>query len=119
MKESKHGVSELAFLFKLLPLMQELETVDKIYRLLLAIATTGDAIGYRRGMLFVVDERDDVIRGRFGVEQPAPGPAQARVKRSFEDRARGVFAFLCRSRGTAARWSRRREQRTRFWQSES
>jgi GAF domain-containing protein len=92
MKESEHAVSELAFLFKLLPVMQEMETVDKIYRLLLAIATTGESIGYRRAMLFVVDEPGGVIRGRFGVERAADSKPTKKTKVSFEDRAREVFA---------------------------
>lgn len=83
------SVSELTFLFKLLPVIREMETVDKIYRLLLAITTTGRAIGYRRAMLFTVDETNETICGRFGVSQPKDAvDSQAS---NFEDRARQVF----------------------------
>ncbi|MDH3216104.1 MAG: ATP-binding protein [Candidatus Krumholzibacteria bacterium] len=92
MKDSEHAVPELAFLFKLLPVMQELETVDKIYRLLLAIVTVGPTIGYRRAMMFTVDEQSGVIRGRLGVEEPDDTGTRDQAKPTFEDRARKVFA---------------------------
>lgn len=91
MKENEHAVSELAFLFKLLPVMQELETVDEIYRLLMAIVTTGHAVGYPRAMLFVINEREATIGGRYGVVQETAG---RRAAVSFEDRARDVFSIF-------------------------
>ncbi len=65
--KNKKAVSELAFLFKLLPVMQEVESVDRIYRLLLAITTTVKTIVYDRARLFVVDEGEGVICGRYGI----------------------------------------------------
>ncbi len=91
MKETEHTVSELAFLLKLLPVVQEMETVDKIYRLLVAMVTTARIVGFRRAMLFAVDEHKEIISGRFGVVQPGELDAANRSQMSFEDRARKVF----------------------------
>ncbi len=91
MKETERTVSELAFLLKLLPVVQEMETVDKIYRLLVAMVTTGRIVGYRRAMLFTVDEHKELISGRFGVVRPDDCDTADHNKMSFEDRAREVF----------------------------
>ncbi len=88
MKDNK-AVSELAFLFKLLPVMQEVDSVDRIYRLLLAMTTTVRSIVYERATLFVVDEREGVISGRYGTSrQENAGHAPV----TFEEMARQVFA---------------------------
>ena len=47
MKNANSAAAELAFLFKVMPAMQDVNTVDQIYRLLLAIATAGETIGNR------------------------------------------------------------------------
>jgi signal transduction histidine kinase len=91
-KETERTVSELALLLKLLPVVQEMETVDKIYRLLVAMVTTGRIVGYRRAMLFVVDERKEIVSGRFGVVRPDDIDSADNSAISFEDRARKVFA---------------------------
>jgi len=91
MRETERTVSELAFLLKLLPVVQEMETVDKIYRLLVSMVTTARIVGYRRAMLFAVDERKESISGRFGVTRPANFEAANSGDMSFEDRARKVF----------------------------
>lgn len=100
MKMAESTVSELAFLFKLLPLMHEVETVDRLHRLLLALVTSGDVVGYSRAMLFSPDDRDGVIRGMYGVEKsPRPGRARRRTERAgaengFDAMARAVFESL-------------------------
>lgn len=88
MKNTNSAAAELAFLFKVMPAMQDVNTVDQIYRLLLAIATAGETIGYRRAMLFAADTRSGEIRGRYGIERPE---AQRPRKATFEEMARSVF----------------------------
>jgi len=92
MKDVERAVSELAFLLKLLPVMGEMDTVDKIYRLLLAIATAGHSVGYQRAMLFAVDESEEAIRGRFGVVRPDDLDVSDMSEKSFEERARAIFS---------------------------
>lgn len=80
-------LSELAFIFKLLPLLQEVETIDRLYRLMLAIVTCGRDFGYERAMLFVPDEDDGALKGRYGVERST----SADIAPSFDEMARSVF----------------------------
>ncbi|MFQ5511042.1 MAG: ATP-binding protein [Candidatus Krumholzibacteriia bacterium] len=87
--KNENAVSELAFLFKLLPVMQEVESVDRIYRLLLAITTAVTSIVYERAMVFVVDEHEGVVSGRYGVSYPESGDSE---DSTFEEMARRVFA---------------------------
>jgi signal transduction histidine kinase len=72
------------------PLMRELDTVDRIYRLLLAMATGSRNVGFSKAALFVVDERNGVIRGRFGAERDSTEPDKPTTQ-SFDDRAKQVF----------------------------
>jgi len=96
MKSAEIAVSELAFVFKLLPLLQDVDTIDRLYRLLLAIVTSGQTIGYPRAMILAPDERDGVIRGRYGLERSGRRDASA-VDRAdgsengFDEMARSVF----------------------------
>jgi signal transduction histidine kinase len=98
MKTPETTVSELVFMFKLIPLLQEVDNVDRLYRLLLAIVTSGETVGYPRAMLFVPDEQDGVVRGRYGIEHAeethARGGGHA-AKRTegerFDEMARAVF----------------------------
>jgi signal transduction histidine kinase len=91
--QANQNVSGLAFLLRLLPLMRDLDSVDKIYQLLLAMAAAGETLACRRAMLFVVNENEGMIRGRFGVaEKKAVPSASAPAKQSFEEKARAVFA---------------------------
>ncbi|MBP2681671.1 MAG: hypothetical protein H6Q78_1534, partial [Candidatus Krumholzibacteriota bacterium] len=89
MNTAPSTVSELAFLLKLLPLFQEVDSVDRLHRLLLAIATSGEVVGYRRAILLGPDEQGGVIRGRYGAERARreSGPAET----GFNDMARSVF----------------------------
>jgi K+-sensing histidine kinase KdpD len=87
MRTSSTTVSELAFIFKLLPLLHEVDTIDRLYRLLLAIVTSGREFGYERAMLIVPDESGNALRGRYGVERPA----EAEKRTGFDEMARSVF----------------------------
>ena len=92
MNTAPSTVSELAFLLKLLPLFQEVDSVDRLYRLLLAIATSGDAVGYRRAILLGPDEQGGVIRGRYGAERVRPARDGAGAPDGgFNEMARAVF----------------------------
>ena len=91
MKTTESAVSELAFMFKLLPLFHEVETIDKVYRLLLGIVTSGRTVGDRRAMLFEPDEASGVIRGRYGAEPPIRLPGEDAHNSSFEELAKDVF----------------------------
>jgi signal transduction histidine kinase len=98
MKTTESTLSELAFLFKLLPLLHEVDTVDRLHRLLLALVTSGTAVGYRKAMLFVPDESDRVIRGRYGVAKREVAGRGARKSGNggggFDDMARCVFESI-------------------------
>ncbi len=87
MRTTGATVSELAFIFKLLPLLQEVDTIDRLYRLLLAIVTSGRQFGYERAMLLVPDEGSGVLRGRYGVERTVEFSGRP----GFDDMARSVF----------------------------
>jgi signal transduction histidine kinase len=97
MKIFEGTTSELAFLFKLLPLLHEVDTIDRLYRLLLAVVTSGRTVGYPRAILFVPDEEDGVIRGRYGVERLERTGSRSRhqAKKTggtgFDEMARSVF----------------------------
>jgi signal transduction histidine kinase len=96
MSQKEHAASDLAFLFKMAPLMRELDTVDRVYRLLLAMATGGRNVGFAKALLFIVDERNEVIRGRFGTERDT----DERPAESFDDRAKQVFSAYENVEGT-------------------
>lgn len=96
MKSAEMAVSELSFLFKLLPLLQDVDTIDRLYRLVLAIVTSGQTVGYPRAMILVPDERDGVVRGRYGLERSERGSASAARRDDgapcgFDEMARSVF----------------------------
>jgi len=96
MKNAEIAASELAFVLKLLPLLQEVDTIDRLYRLLLAIVTSGQTIGYPRAMILAPDERDGVIRGRYGLERSDRGDTPAahsadKTATGFDEMARSVF----------------------------
>jgi hypothetical protein len=97
MKITDSTVSELAFIFKLLPLLQEVETIDRLYRFLLAIVTSGPSVGYERAMLFVPDPEGGVIRGRYGAQRTRSLGELGLDSRgrsepgSFDEMARSVF----------------------------
>ncbi len=118
MKNAEIAVSELAFVFKLLPLFQEVDTIDRLYRLLLAIVTSGQSVGYSRAMLLVPDEHDGIVRGRYGLERskrwerPAGGSPcgfdeMARsIFKSFEEVDAGDLTVKVRSYSVPAIWHR-------------
>ncbi|UCG51673.1 MAG: hypothetical protein JSW58_16055 [Candidatus Latescibacterota bacterium] len=91
MKTTESAVTELAFIFKFLPLFQEVETIDRVYRLLLGIVTSGRSIGYRRAMIFTPDEEDCVIRGRYGAERPISIESGGETAPRFEKLAKELF----------------------------
>lgn len=90
MSPKDHSVSDLAFLFKMAPLMRELDSVDRLYRLLLSMATAGRSVGFAKAMLFAVDEQNGVVRGRFGAERPG---IVKKDTESFDERAKSVFSI--------------------------
>ena len=87
MRTTGTTVSELAFIFKLLPLLQEVDTIDRLYRLLLAIVTSGRKFGYERAMLLVPDENGGILRGRYGVARTDEFAGRP----GFDEMARSVF----------------------------
>jgi hypothetical protein len=93
MKDADSKISELSYLFKLLPMLHEVESVDRIYRMLLAIATGGQTFGFRRAMLFEVDAQAEAVRGRIGAEYVPDSKAEG-AKTSFENMAREVFEIF-------------------------
>jgi signal transduction histidine kinase len=92
MNTAPSAISELAFLLKLLPLFHEVDSADRLYRLLLAIVTSCDAVGYRRAVLLGPDDQGGVIRGRYGAERAESAPdARPSAAGGFNKMARSVF----------------------------
>ncbi len=94
MNTAPSTVSELAFVLKLLPLFQEVDSVDRLYRLLLAIVTSGQTRRLPPGRCSSVPtNRDGVIRGRYGARaRPAgAGRRRAHPEGGFDEMARSVF----------------------------
>ena len=88
MKADENTTAELTFLFKLLPVMHEVESIDRVYRFLLALVTSCPSIGYRRAVVLTVDGQAGALRGRYGVER---ADKSRRKRPQFEEMAREVF----------------------------
>ncbi|MFH1754695.1 MAG: GAF domain-containing protein [Candidatus Latescibacterota bacterium] len=90
MKKTKSTSSELSFMLRMLQVFPELGSIEKIYRMLLAMATGGRSIGADRAMLFHVETEEGVVRGHIGVERK-PSSEQEGEEITFESMSKEVF----------------------------
>jgi hypothetical protein len=74
----------------MLQVLPEMGSVEKIYRMLLAMATGGSRIGVDRAMLFQVEPEEGVIRGYIGVERKKTSKKGAKGT-TFETMSKEVF----------------------------
>ncbi len=96
MDKTSQTISELASLFRMLQVIPDAESVGKVHQMLLAFCTTWRHIGFERGFILLVDDRDRVVRGHLAANQTAgfdPGLAPGNTDdQSFAELARQVFA---------------------------
>ncbi|NIM19025.1 MAG: hypothetical protein GTO51_01410 [Candidatus Latescibacteria bacterium] len=69
MEKTDSAATELSFLLRMLQAIPDAGSVEKIYRMLLALTTGGRDIGFDRAMLFLVSSEEGVIKGHLGIEQ--------------------------------------------------
>lgn len=85
MKRESPQIRELFNLLRMLQVLHEVESVEKVYRMLLSLTTSVSLTRCRRAMLFEPDWTGDVLRGSMGCSH------QRRARTSFEAMARDVF----------------------------
>jgi K+-sensing histidine kinase KdpD len=90
MDKTETTSTELSYMLRMLQVLPEMGSVEKIYRMLLALATGGSRIGVDRAMLFHVEPEEGVIRGYIGVEQKNKSKPKTR-KITFETMSKEVF----------------------------
>ncbi|MCX5801124.1 MAG: GAF domain-containing protein [Candidatus Eisenbacteria bacterium] len=59
-------VREVSILFKICNVMHGTMELDKILKIILASVTSGNALGFNRAMILLVDEEKGVLSGRMG-----------------------------------------------------
>jgi hypothetical protein len=101
MANSNARISELTYLFRIVQMIHEVDSVDKVYRMLVSICTCGHVIGCRRAILFTVDAEGRAIRGEVGIEHDAAADADAGERASLENMAREVFEGFEKVEGSA------------------
>ena len=69
MNKNEMTSAELSYMVRMLQVLPEMGSIEKIYRMLLALSTGGSRIGVERAMLFTVEPEEGVIRGYIGVER--------------------------------------------------
>lgn len=91
MAKQNEKIAELTYLFRIMQLIHEVDSIDKIYRMLISFCTCGRVIGCRRAILFTIDRKHQMLRGAFGLERTAPSGQAAAGGLTFEEMAREVF----------------------------
>jgi hypothetical protein len=100
MSRQKTELVELFYLFRMMQLFHEFESIDKISRMLIALTTFGDMVGFKRSIIFAVDEENGIIKGVMGCDKsdlPARGDVDGFT---FEECARMVFECFDRTEST-------------------
>jgi len=59
-------IREFSILFKICNVMHGTMEIEKILKIILASVTSGNALGFNRAMIFLVDEEKGVLSGRMG-----------------------------------------------------
>lgn len=91
MEKTESTASELSYMLRMLQVLPEMGSIEKIYRMLLALATGGNCIGVDRAMLFHVEPEEGVVRGYIGTERKRPAKRPAKGT-TFEAMSKEVFA---------------------------
>jgi nitrogen-specific signal transduction histidine kinase len=91
MEKTESTASELSYILRMLQVLPEMGSIEKIYRMLLAMATGGSCIGVERAMLFHVEPEEGVVRGYIGVERKKSVDKAAK-KITFETMSKEVFS---------------------------
>lgn len=91
MEKTESTAAELSYLLRMLQVLPELGSIEKIYRMFVALATGGSCIGCERAMLFHVAPEEGVVRGYLGVERGREFEKPSR-EISFETMSKAVFS---------------------------
>jgi PAS domain S-box-containing protein len=74
-KELVRRNQELSRLFFISSAMRGTLELDRLLRMVLTAVTMGDGLGFNRAILFLVDEKKNVLRGAMGVGPTSPAEA--------------------------------------------
>ncbi|MDI6744065.1 MAG: PAS domain S-box protein [Thermodesulfovibrionales bacterium] len=74
-KELIRRNQELSSLFFISPAMRGTLELDRLLRMILTAVTMSDGLGFNRSILFLIDEKEEVIRGAMGVGPASPDEA--------------------------------------------
>jgi len=77
---------DISYLLRMIQVLHEVDSVEKVHRMLLSLATSSALVGCRRAMLFQPDPRGGDLRGLAGCRAISPGSGEG-----FEAAARRVF----------------------------
>jgi len=82
-KEKERNVRELFLLYEVSRSMLTTINLDQLLRIILLSITLGSRLGFDRAALFLVDEKEEVLRGMMGVG-PADGEQAERWREKLE-----------------------------------
>jgi two-component system sensor histidine kinase HydH len=82
-KEKERNVRELFLLYEVSRSMLTTINLDRLLRIILLSITLGSRLGFDRAALFLVDEKEEVLRGMMGVG-PADGEQAERWREKLE-----------------------------------
>jgi signal transduction histidine kinase len=82
-KEKERNVRELFLLYEISRSMLTTINLDQLLRVILLSITLGSRLGFDRAALFLVDEKEEVLRGMMGVG-PADGEQAERWREKLE-----------------------------------
>jgi len=74
-KELVRRNQEFSRLFFISSAMRGTLELDRLLRMVLTAVTMSDGLGFNRAILFLVDEKENVLRGAMGVGPSSPGEA--------------------------------------------
>jgi signal transduction histidine kinase len=80
-KEKERNVRELFLLYEISRFMLTTVKLDELLRIILLSITLGTRMGFDRAALFLVDEKDNALRGMMGV-----GPADGRQAEQWREK---------------------------------
>jgi len=75
-EENMKRVTELTILHEIGTTLSTTLDLDKLYHLILTGVTIGGGLGFNRAILFMVDEKEDVLKGVFAIGPDTPEEAQ-------------------------------------------
>lgn len=94
LEKTERTVAELSSLLRMLQVLPEAQSIEKIYLMLLAFCTAWRTFGFQRAYLLLVDPKQNAVKGHLAAEA-APVPESDhrdwRTRSTFEVMARSVF----------------------------